>query len=72
LLALGLSQRRTAMVLWAVSLFSNLVAMRWQGTSAMVILATMTSIILPLGLTIWLRMRALSKTPRRSSANSAK
>lgn len=70
LLALGLSQRKTTMVLWAVSLLCNLLAMRWQGTKAIVIATTMATIIVPLALTIWLRMRALKKTPKRSPSSN--
>jgi UDP-GlcNAc:undecaprenyl-phosphate/decaprenyl-phosphate GlcNAc-1-phosphate transferase len=69
LLALGLSQRSTAIVLWGVSLLANLVAMRLQGTSAIVMASTIASIILPLGLTIWLRLRALRKRPSGLNAN---
>jgi UDP-GlcNAc:undecaprenyl-phosphate/decaprenyl-phosphate GlcNAc-1-phosphate transferase len=70
LLALGLSQRWTAIVLWGVSLLSNLVAMRLQGTSGIVMASTIASIILPLGLTIWLRLRALRKKPSRLEASA--
>jgi UDP-GlcNAc:undecaprenyl-phosphate/decaprenyl-phosphate GlcNAc-1-phosphate transferase len=61
LLALGLSQRRTALTLWIVTLISNLVAMRTQGMNLGVILATAISIVLLLGFTVWQRLRAVLK-----------
>jgi UDP-GlcNAc:undecaprenyl-phosphate/decaprenyl-phosphate GlcNAc-1-phosphate transferase len=63
LLALGLSQRWTTVILWGISLFSNLVAMRLQGMKGIIIFVTFSSIVVPLGMTIWLRLRALTKTP---------
>jgi hypothetical protein len=44
--------------------------MRLQGTSAIVMASTIASIILPLGLTIWLRLRALRKKPSRLAASA--
>jgi len=57
LLAWGFSQRRAAFTLWSVTLGCNILAMRVQGMSLMVIVATAISIILLLGFTVWQRMR---------------
>lgn len=53
LLARGFSQRRTALVLWAVTLTTNLVAMAVQGMSAVVITTTGVGIVVMLGLVVW-------------------
>ncbi|MEA5603762.1 MraY family glycosyltransferase [Nostoc sp. UHCC 0252] len=57
LLAWGLSQRHAAFTLWSITLFFNLLAMRIQGMSLAVMLATASSIILLLGFTVWQRIR---------------
>ncbi|MDF5738018.1 MULTISPECIES: MraY family glycosyltransferase [unclassified Nostoc] len=57
LLAWGLSQRNAAFTLWSITLVFNLLAMRIQGMSLAVMLATATSIIALLGFTIWQRIR---------------
>ncbi|MEH2359427.1 MraY family glycosyltransferase [Nostoc sp.] len=57
LLAWGLSQRHAAFTLWSITLVFNLLAMRIQGMSLAVMLATASSIILLLGFTIWQRIR---------------
>lgn len=59
LLAWGFSQRRAAFTLWSVTLFCNLLAMRIQGMTLVVMLATVISIIMLLGLTIWQRIRGV-------------
>jgi UDP-GlcNAc:undecaprenyl-phosphate GlcNAc-1-phosphate transferase len=59
LLAWGFSQRRAAFTLWSVTLFCNLLAMRIQGMTLVVMVATVISIITLLGLTIWQRMRGV-------------
>ncbi len=64
LLALGLSQRHTALTLWIVTLVCNLLAMRVQGMSLAVILTTASSIIILLGFTVWQRLRAMLKSQR--------
>lgn len=58
LLARGFSQRHTALTLWGLTLVSNWLAMRLQGMSAMVILATTVGIVSLLGFTVWRRIRA--------------
>ncbi|MEH2057655.1 MAG: MraY family glycosyltransferase [Nostoc sp.] len=57
LLAWGLSQRHAAFTLWSITLVFNLLAMRIQGMSLAVMVATATSIILLLGFTVWQRIR---------------
>ncbi|MBE9037775.1 MraY family glycosyltransferase [aff. Roholtiella sp. LEGE 12411] len=57
LLAWGLSQRHAAYTLWSITLVCNLLAMRIQGMSAVVMLTTASSIIILLGFTVWQRMR---------------
>ncbi|MEH2407457.1 MraY family glycosyltransferase [Nostoc sp.] len=57
LLAWGLSQRNAAFTLWSITLVFNLLAMRIQGMSLAVMLATASSIIILLGFTIWQRIR---------------
>ena len=61
LLALGLSQRRTALTLWVVTLISNLVAMRFKGMNMAVIITTAIAIVLFLSFTVWQRIRAVLK-----------
>ncbi|MBD6615577.1 undecaprenyl/decaprenyl-phosphate alpha-N-acetylglucosaminyl 1-phosphate transferase [Komarekiella sp. 'clone 1'] len=60
LLAWGLSQRHAAFTLWSITLVCNLLAMRIQGMSAVVMLTTASSIIILLGFTVWQRMRQQS------------
>ncbi|MEH2295847.1 MraY family glycosyltransferase [Nostoc sp.] len=57
LLAWGLSQRNAAFILWSITLVFNLLAMRIQGMSLAVMLATASSIIILLAFTIWQRIR---------------
>lgn len=61
LLAHGLSQRRTTLVLWAVTLVTNLVSMVVQGMSAPVILTTAAGIIILLAFIVWMRSRGLRR-----------
>lgn len=58
LLAWGLSQRHAALTLWGITLISNWLAMKLQGMAPLVIHATMISIIILLGFTVWQRIRA--------------
>ncbi|WP_414542284.1 MraY family glycosyltransferase [Nostoc sp. CCY0012] len=55
LLAWGFSQPHAALTLWSVTLFFNLLAMRIQGMSLVVIISTAISIIFLLSFTIWQR-----------------
>ncbi len=57
LLAWGLSQRHAAFTLWSITLVFNLLAMRIQGMSLAVMIATASSIILLLAFTVWQRIR---------------
>ncbi|MBN3899083.1 MAG: undecaprenyl/decaprenyl-phosphate alpha-N-acetylglucosaminyl 1-phosphate transferase [Nostoc sp. NOS(2021)] len=57
LLAWGLSQRNAAFTLWSITLVFNLLAMRIQGMSLAVMVATASSIIILLGFTVWQRIR---------------
>lgn len=57
LLAWGFSQRHAAFTLWAITLITNMLAMSVRGMPLLVIIATSTSIIVLLGLTIWQRIR---------------
>jgi UDP-GlcNAc:undecaprenyl-phosphate GlcNAc-1-phosphate transferase len=56
LLAWGLSQRNATFILWSITLGCNLLAMKVQGMSLPVMLASATSIILLLGFTVWQRI----------------
>jgi UDP-GlcNAc:undecaprenyl-phosphate GlcNAc-1-phosphate transferase len=60
LLAWGFSQRHAAFTLWSITLFFNLLAMRIQGMTLSVMLASATTIILLLGFTIWQRIHSNS------------
>ncbi len=64
LLAWGFSQRHAAVILWVVTLASNLLAMKMQGMSLVVMLATSVSIISLLSFTVWRRIRAVLRTAR--------
>ncbi|WP_242058785.1 MraY family glycosyltransferase [Microcoleus sp. FACHB-SPT15] len=59
LLAWGFSQRRAALTLWGITLVSNWLAMMLQDMTPIVIYATVISIVVLLGFTVWQRMRAI-------------
>jgi UDP-GlcNAc:undecaprenyl-phosphate/decaprenyl-phosphate GlcNAc-1-phosphate transferase len=64
LLAQGFSQRHSAVILWAITLAGGIIAMRLQpGIRQMAIVSTAVGISLLLILTVWLRLRALVKSP---------
>ena len=63
LLAKGFSQRRSALILWGVTLTGGIIAMRMQGAKPMAIVVTAIGIALLLILTVWLRLRAIVKFP---------
>lgn len=65
LLARGLSQTRTTLILWGITLITNLVAMVIQGMSALVIISTAVGIIVLLALIVWRRRRALRRAAAR-------
>jgi UDP-GlcNAc:undecaprenyl-phosphate GlcNAc-1-phosphate transferase len=66
LLARGLSQTRTTLILWGITLVTNLVAMGVQGMSALVMATTAIGIIALLALIVWRRRRAF----RRATASA--
>jgi len=53
LLGRGFSQRRTALILWAITLATNLAAMVVQGIAVVVIVTTGVGIVVLLGLVVW-------------------
>lgn len=59
LLARGFSQRSIALMLWAVTLVSNCLAMKLQGMTLLLIFVTSCSIIFFLGFTVWQKIRAI-------------
>jgi len=61
LLARGLSQTRTTLILWGVTLLANLVALVVQGMAAAVVVSTGVGIVVLLSFIVWLRRRALRK-----------
>ncbi|HEY9813995.1 MAG TPA: MraY family glycosyltransferase [Candidatus Sericytochromatia bacterium] len=64
LLAWGFSQRHAAIILWAITLVSNWVAMRMQGMSGIMMLATTIGIVLLLSFTVWRRLRAVFRATK--------
>lgn len=62
LLARGLSQTRTTLILWGVTLLANVVALIVQGMSAAVVVSTALGIVILLAFIVWRRRRALRKT----------
>jgi UDP-GlcNAc:undecaprenyl-phosphate/decaprenyl-phosphate GlcNAc-1-phosphate transferase len=59
LLAQGFSQRRSAAILWSVTLAGGMIAMRMQGIGQMAIVATAIGIALLLTVTVWQRLRSV-------------
>jgi UDP-GlcNAc:undecaprenyl-phosphate GlcNAc-1-phosphate transferase len=68
LLARGLSQTRTTLILWGVTLVTNLVAMIVQHMTAVAIATTAIGIIILLAFTVWRRRRAFRKAAARAAA----
>ena len=66
LLARGLSQTRTTLVLWLVTLITNLVALVVQGMSMAVVITTAVAIILLLAFIVLVRRRALRRAIKRA------
>lgn len=71
LLARGLSQTRTTLILWVVTLATNVVALIVQGMSVAVIVTTALGIIILLALTVLIRRRAQRKAARRAGGREA-
>ena len=67
LLARGLSQTRTTLILWGVTLATNLVAMYVQKMSWLVMIITAASTIALLALMVWRRRRALKRATLRQA-----
>jgi len=61
LLDRGLSQTRTTLILWGVTLGTNIIAMAVQGMSAIAIVVTAVGIMVLLALVVWRRRRALRR-----------
>lgn len=61
LLAWGLSQRRTTLLLWTLTLATNVGAMVVEGMNASVVVTTAVGTVLLLSFVVWRRLRALRK-----------
>jgi UDP-GlcNAc:undecaprenyl-phosphate/decaprenyl-phosphate GlcNAc-1-phosphate transferase len=70
LLARGVSQRRTTLILWGVTLVTNIVSMIVQQMSAAVIVSAAVGIIVLLAFTVWVRSRALKRAARKSAKHA--
>ncbi|OFW57329.1 MAG: undecaprenyl-phosphate alpha-N-acetylglucosaminyl 1-phosphate transferase [Actinobacteria bacterium RBG_16_64_13] len=70
LLARGLSQTRTTLILWGVTLITNLVAMIVQGMSVLVIATTAVGVIVLLAIMILVRRRAFRRAAARAAAQA--
>ncbi len=68
LLRRGVSQRWTALILWAVTLATNVVAMAVQGMSVVVITTTAVGIVALLAVVVWRRGRSLAQAMRCAEA----
>lgn len=66
LLGRGFSQTRTTLMLWGITLAANLIAMRIQGMSALVMVSTTVGVLILLGVMIWLRRRALRRAAKHA------
>jgi len=66
LLARGYSQTRTTLILWGVTLGTNLVAMGVQGMSAFVMASTAVGIVILLGIMIWRSRRAVRRAAKEA------
>lgn len=71
LLARGLSQTRTTLILWAVTLITNLVSMVIQRMSASVIVTAAVGIIVLLAFIVLMRRRAHRRATRRAALPGA-
>ena len=71
LLARGLSQTRTTLILWAITLVANLVAMIVQGVPTAVMVTTAVGTVVLLALIVWRRRRAYRKAAALRAAEAA-
>jgi UDP-GlcNAc:undecaprenyl-phosphate GlcNAc-1-phosphate transferase len=72
LLARGFSQTRTTLILWGITLVTNLVAMAVQKMSALVIGATAVGIIVLLALMVWRRRHAVRRAAIREARDESR
>lgn len=68
LMSRGLSQRRTTVILWTITLATNIVAMWLQNKRWQVMVATAVASILLLTFVVWRRLRAHRKHVARETA----
>jgi UDP-GlcNAc:undecaprenyl-phosphate GlcNAc-1-phosphate transferase len=61
LMARGLSQRRTTLILWTITLATNVAAMVIQGMRTAVVVTTVVGTILMLAFVVWRRLHSLRK-----------
>lgn len=66
LMSRGLSQRRTTVVLWGITLVTNVIAMWLQDMHWPVIVATVVAVIVMLTFVVWRRIRAHRKWLRQN------
>lgn len=69
LLSHGYSQRRTTLILWAVTLAANILAMWLQNMKWPVIVSTAVGTVLLLSFVVWRRLRAHRKSKTRGDAS---
>lgn len=70
LLALGFSPVRTVVVLLAITLGANILAMALQGLSLLVIVVTTLGVLILLGLVAWRRRRAFRRAGIRDASST--
>jgi UDP-GlcNAc:undecaprenyl-phosphate GlcNAc-1-phosphate transferase len=67
LLALGYTQRRATLILWGVTLVTNVLAMIFQQMSVLVTATTAVGIVLMLAFVVWRRLRAVRKAAAKAA-----
>jgi UDP-GlcNAc:undecaprenyl-phosphate GlcNAc-1-phosphate transferase len=67
LLARGFSQRRTTLILWTLTLATNVGAMIVEGMNTAVVVTTALATVLLLSFVVWRRLRALRKPKAATS-----
>ena len=70
LMARGLSQRRTTLILWSITLVTNILAMWLQDMRWPVIVTTAVGTVLLLGFVVWRRLRAHRKWKAQNDASA--
>jgi UDP-GlcNAc:undecaprenyl-phosphate GlcNAc-1-phosphate transferase len=71
LMARGLSQRRTTLVLWAMTMVANILAMWLQGMRWPVMVTTAVGTVLLLGFVVWRRLSAQRRFRAKAESNAA-